>query len=150
MENTTAAEDHADLLMRKCNGRANRALFVACTQGRPEVAAYLIRHLGADVNNDESFGRTPLDAAVDQGHIDVARLLVKDFGADVAAARSNGVSVLHVAASRRNNVVQTAAQSSEVVRVLVTELGASVEARTAFGSTPLPLERGALMSFERF
>ena len=64
MENTTAAEDHrlcAHLLMRECNGCANRALFAACTQGRPEVAAYLIRHLDADVNyREESLGRTPL------------------------------------------------------------------------------------------
>ena len=132
MESDAVSEDdetRVNALTKECGDQPNKALFTACAQGRQEVATYLIRHLGADVNNrEDSCGRSPLHAAVSHGHHHVAQLLAKEFGADVAVACKKGETVLHVAAERGD---------VEAVRVLVAELGTSMEARTMQGSTPL-------------
>ena len=67
------------------NGSADRALhvFVACRSDRLDICAYLVRHLGANVNATDEFGNTPLHIAVGQTDFPVARLLAKGFGANI-------------------------------------------------------------------
>ena len=56
-------KERAEALVRAHGGSSCEALFVACADGEPrEVAAYLIRYCGADVNcreNGWSDGSTP-------------------------------------------------------------------------------------------
>ena len=132
--NTTDHAERALSLKRDCDGLSNIALFEACSAGDREVAAYLIQHLGADVNRRERFCRgTPLHAALGAGHLELALLLVKEFGANVAVACSEGNNALHEAAVR----------GADAVRLLVAEIGDTAETRTALearntrGFTPL-------------
>lgn len=51
-------------------------LTLACQQGHTKAAKYLLR-AGANLNANDDFGRTPIDAAVNEGHFDTADVLVK-------------------------------------------------------------------------
>ena len=129
MEEST--KTRAVALVHDFEGDSHQALCFTCAEGNRQVAAYLIQHLGADVNCRVGFnGGTPLHVAVFFGYVDVTRLLVREFGADVAVVGSLGETALHIAAERGH---------ADVVRVLVTELEACIEARTAQGYTPLHL-----------
>ena len=84
---------------------------------------------GADIEEHNSHGWTPLMAAALHGQVDLARLLL-DRGADLHAVNAEGKSAIHYAAMRGG---------AEAVRLLV-RLGADVNAADTFGSyAPLHL-----------
>ena len=95
-------DDVARLLLLDHRISINRAdndgvspLFVACANGRVEVARLLIEH-GADVDQAMDTGWTPLLMACAKGHVDVVRLLIEQ-DADVGQASNDGTSPLSAA-----------------------------------------------------
>jgi ankyrin repeat protein len=56
--------------------------------------------LGADVNQANDYGTTPLYTAAEKGHEAIVRALI-DFGADVNKANNNGWTPLYMAARDR-------------------------------------------------
>ena len=162
-----AAVANASRTLVKRDGSANRALFNACISERTDICAYLVRHLGADVNaiDDLDDGRcTPLIFTAAEGFIDVCRFLVWELGADVNIRDRWGGTAVHMAAhlglcemarvlvqelgadanavdDAGNTPLHSAAKSlnSNVARLLVQELGAKVNARNSEWKTPLML-----------
>jgi ankyrin repeat protein len=89
----------------------------------------LVKELGADVNQADTIGRTPLNYAALAGDTDVMHCLAKEFGADVNLQHRDGCSPLYAAAQYGR---------MDAVRFLANELGADVEqAAPDNGSTPL-------------
>jgi ankyrin repeat protein len=64
------------------------ALMFAAGTDSLDVARYLIRDLGADVNQATSTGMTALILAAQSGHVNIVRYLVKELGANVNEADS--------------------------------------------------------------
>ena len=94
-----------------------------------QAAVLALLHDGADIEEHNRHGWTPLMAASMGGQVDLARLLL-DHGADLHAVNAEGKSAIHYAAWRGG---------AEAVRLLV-RLGADVNARDTFGGyTPLHL-----------
>jgi ankyrin repeat protein len=106
------------------------ALAYAASLGNLGVARCLVKELGADVNQVDHIGCTPLHWAVGKGDLAMLRCLVKELGADVgqASAWSTSLTPLHFAAQEGNIAV---------LRCLVNELGADVNKGEQNGATPL-------------
>ncbi|BDI30785.1 hypothetical protein CCAX7_28360 [Capsulimonas corticalis] len=103
----------------------------ALTSGDLEWVTALL-HDGADIEEHNSFGWTPLMAASLKGQVDIARLLL-DHGAELNATDREGKSAIHYAGMRGG---------AEAVRLLV-RLGANINAVESFGGyTPLHLAAG--------
>ena len=112
-----------------------------------EATAQTLIANGANVNRRGLYGQTPLMIAARKGFVEVARLLL-DKGADIYARDAKGYTALHCAlgaaewwhgpilpgyhAASLTNV----AEHPALVALLLAR-GASVNARTAFGETPL-------------
>jgi ankyrin repeat protein len=128
------------------------------------MVQYLVNELGADVNQTDGNGCTPVFAAAYNGHLAVARCLVRELGADVNLADLEGCTPLYTAAQEgRLEVMQClvkeldadinqvdnkgysplfiAAQEGrlEMVHCMVKELGADVNLAVQNGSTPLTI-----------
>ena len=82
---------------------------------------------GADVNEANINGATPLIAAAHNGHLNVIERLVEN-GADVNKANINGVTPVYVAAQEGH---------SEVVQLLLAKEDIDVNAADNNGATPL-------------
>ncbi|KAL3468663.1 ankyrin repeat-containing domain protein [Aspergillus californicus] len=54
----------------------HRELCLAASTGRANIVRLLLDH-GADVNEEDGYGRTPLDRAGKAGHVDVEEILLK-------------------------------------------------------------------------
>ncbi len=145
-----------------CNSQGSQALVIAAKRGYAAISETLIDH-HAHVNAFSKSGRTPLQEAAEAGHADMVRLLLArgadadlpdksksvstgdiplisaamngnvasvkyllDAGADVNAQANNGTA-LHWAAG----------QGHVPVCEFLIARGASVDARTWLGSTPL-------------
>jgi hypothetical protein len=96
----------------------------------------LVKELGADVNQADHEGDTPLYLAALEGKMDILRCLVREFGADVSQANSDGCTPLMIAIV--NNHV-------DVVRWLVKE-GADTQAKfaaTEYTAATISKEMGA-------
>ena len=114
---------------RRSARTADDALHVACIEGLPNLVASLVRELGADANNVDGSGISPLNRAAAHGHHAVCRALVKELGANVHDIDIRGSTALHIAAEKGHR---------ETVRVLVSELGANINAkRRSDGRTAL-------------
>ncbi len=96
---------------------------------RDEARVVALLRDGADIEEHNSHGWTPLMAASLHGQVDLARLLL-DHGTDLHAVNAEGKSAIHYAAMRGG---------AEAVRLLVRH-GAGVNAADTFGAyTPLHL-----------
>jgi len=84
--------------------------------------------MGADVNEPDEDGQTPLMAAASFGNADACRTLVQDCGAEVDARDQVGDTALHEAA-REGDV--------EVVKTLLYDCDARLDVRNKLGCTPL-------------
>src|SRR3990172_1434828 len=104
-----------------------QALFMAAKLGFYRLIPDLVAR-GADMNDKDDCGNTPLHVAARDGKIDAIRVLVKDCQADVNAKDNYGDTQLHWAA-RYGQV--------DVIRVLVNECRADVNAKDNYGYTPL-------------
>lgn len=92
----------------------------------------MLASLGADVDQHDEKGRTPVFAAALNGHEQVVRLL-GELGANVHASVTNhwlgaGATPVYAAACKGHE---------QVVRLLATELGADVNHATVNGDTPV-------------
>ncbi|MEN9447624.1 MAG: hypothetical protein RJA25_914 [Bacteroidota bacterium] len=91
-----------------------------------DLVKFLISE-GANVNEANEFGDTPLSTACYCGHTEIAKLLIM-HEADIHAADDRGITVLHNACSSGD---------IETIRLLLAK-GAKVNAASSFsGSTPL-------------
>jgi len=86
----------------------------------------LLIDLGADVNQRDKGGDSPLDEAAFRGNTEVLNLLL-DHGADINASGEYGSTPLHHAASRGE---------AEAAKLLI-ESGAEVNTKAKNGDTPL-------------
>ena len=111
----------------------------AAQNGDLDLVESLIRE-GANVNEANEFGDSPLSVAYYYGHIEIAKLLIANK-ADVRATDPNGFTVLHNASSNGD---------FEIMRLLLAA-GADVNAiSNVSGSTPLHCAcLGAPPDFER-
>lgn len=100
-------------------------LQTASAFGHLEMAEILLEN-GADVNQADLGGTTPLEDAAINGHLDIVNLLIAK-GASVVQQSPKGYTALHAAAYGGN---------PEIVKVLL-ENGAEIDARDEFGMTPL-------------
>eukprot|EP00457_Paulinella_chromatophora_P008257 gb/GEZN01008288.1/.p1 GENE.gb/GEZN01008288.1/~~gb/GEZN01008288.1/.p1 ORF type:complete len:440 (-),score=67.46 gb/GEZN01008288.1/:89-1408(-) len=108
---------------------AATVLHHAAWVGHTDIIRMLVR-LGADLEAKDVHGRTPIAGAVWRARLPAMRLLVQ-LGADVDSHDDDdgtGTTALGLAAENG---------SVESVRVLIRELGATVDAEEADGSTPL-------------
>lgn len=99
-------------------------LHYAAALPTPEIAALLIER-GANVNAEDSFGTTPLLAAVFGGHLETLRLLIA-HGANVRAAERRS----------RQNALMRGVYRTEIVRLLL-DHGLNVNDRDRSGRTAL-------------
>jgi uncharacterized protein len=101
-------------------------LHAAVSLGTHDLTKFLIETGGANVNERNDRGQTPLDIAINWDHVEIARLLV-DKGADVNSRDNVGSTLLHEAIYRRK---------IEIARLLI-DKGADVNVRNDLGYTPL-------------
>jgi ankyrin repeat protein len=109
---------------------AGTPLYAAAQTGKLAIVQFLVKELGADVNQAAVDGATPLFVAVQLGNLALVQCLAKEHGADVNHAQNNGASPLYIAAQEGH---------LDVVRCLAKELGADVNQALHDGSTPLML-----------
>ena len=101
-------------------------LHAAALKGNADLADMLLNY-GADVNDEDSKGRTPLHFAVeDDENTRIVKLLLR-HGANINARDKNKCTPLH------NAVLHYCAETAE----LLLRNGADVNARDKEGSTPL-------------
>ena len=81
---------------------------------------------GTDINEKDSYDRTPLLCTITQGHEEIAELLIAE-GADVNAKKKEGQTLLHEAANRNRK---------QIAALLIAN-GAEVNAQADNGFTPL-------------
>ena len=112
----------AQALLNVCEGSADKALLAACKEGLVDVAACLVKELGANVKASNRIGWTPLHIAAIGGFCEVARMLVKEFGQD-----TSGKTPLHRACENSH---------CAMVSLLVKELGASIKVLDTHGGCP--------------
>jgi ankyrin repeat protein len=121
--------------------------------GYLDIVRYLVKELGANVNQTTLSGATALHNAARQGSLDVVQCLVKELGA--AQALINGATPLYVAAHHGflyvvqclvkeldadvNAALLIAAQNAnlDVLRCLANDFGADVNKARKDGATPL-------------
>jgi hypothetical protein len=117
----------------------------AMVLGKLGIAQCLVQELGADFNEADREGYTPLYIAAQKGELAMVRCLVQDFGADVNKANQTGATPLYIAAQEGKRAM---------VQCLVKELGADVNQSTFEGNTfgnrrfPGPPRIGAVPGFE--
>jgi ankyrin repeat protein len=100
----------------------------AAGHGRLGNVLFLVTEAGADVNQPQNEGCTPLSIAAQQGKLAVVTCLAKELGADVNQANHEGSTPLCIAT--RNGHMS-------VVQCLVKEFGADVNQADRHGYTPL-------------
>jgi len=105
----------------------HESLLRAITEGTTDQLGSFLEG-GADVNETDDKGQTPLHLAARQRHAATVRLLLSK-GADVHLKDNLGWTALHSA---------TAEGAEEVARLLIAA-GANINARDAGGNTPLHL-----------
>lgn len=111
------------LSKKQKGGDLNSELLEASMEGDLEMVKRLLEQ-GADINQANSAGDTPLYVASEMGHVEVVRILIEN-GADINQAESNGQTPLMIAVESGH---------FEVVEALL-EYGANLNAKTDEGDT---------------
>jgi ankyrin repeat protein len=73
-------------------------LYAAAQIGNLVYVQFLVKELGADINQTAVNGATPVFIAAQNDHVAVVRCLVKELGADVNQAADDGTTPLLIAA----------------------------------------------------
>jgi hypothetical protein len=105
-----------------------KPLCYAVKHGKYEVALFLVRNLGADVNQADAKGFAPLFIATHAGNLRMVKCLAIELGADVNQTDAEDCTPLYIAACLGH---------LGVVQCLVEELGVDVNLADEDGNTPL-------------
>ena len=110
---------------------ASRALYVACKKGNLCLVRTLIHEYHTDLNDEDSYGKTPFTLALENERDEVMLVLISEFGCDPTNTKDrNGVSPLHVACKKGN---------LSLVRTLIHDYHADLNDKDSCGKTPLTL-----------
>lgn len=101
-------------------------LHLACEHGQGTLVETIIQH-GADIENIDSFKRTPVLIACEMGYVDIIKILIP-HGANIQARDYDGNTALHIAAVEGK---------LNVVRYLVEDLNIGVNIKNNQGLAPL-------------
>jgi ankyrin repeat protein len=102
-------------------------LAFAAMNGHSDVLRYLVKR-GANINNVDVYGDTPLHSAVREHDLDLVRCMVKELGANLELENVSGQSPFFIAVEIRNPTM---------VRLLLSELGADVNGKSGNCFSPL-------------
>ncbi|NET90538.1 MAG: hypothetical protein F6K45_20995 [Kamptonema sp. SIO1D9] len=83
--------------------KPSSALFIASYRGYQDIAKMLILH-GANLNNVDDYGETPLHKASVKGHLDLVELLIAN-GAKIDAKAQDGCTPLYLSACGKHEAV---------------------------------------------
>ena len=112
-------------------GKIGVSLNVACKKGNLSLVRTLIRDYHADINNKESYGKTPFTLALENERDEVMLILISEFGCDPTNIKGRyGVSPLHVACKKGN---------LSLVRTLIRDYHADINDKESYGKTPFTL-----------
>jgi ankyrin repeat protein len=127
---SVSTNSNSDPTIRRFSSEAEKTDFLieAAFLGNLEVMRCLVNDYGADVNQANDNGFTPLFTAAQAGHLAAVRCLVMDFGADVNKGKKDGSTPLMIAANMGHLAV---------VQCLAAELGADVNHARKDGMTAL-------------
>ncbi|MGI2299055.1 ankyrin repeat domain-containing protein [Candidatus Cardinium hertigii] len=92
-----------------------------------ELVNYLLKN-GANINQRNDYGHTPLYSAAKEGNIEIVKVLLKDENIDVNATHEDKYTVLHWAAFQNN---------PELVELLLRDKRIKVNEKDVYGYTPL-------------
>ncbi|CDG49936.1 Ankyrin repeats-containing protein [Cardinium endosymbiont cBtQ1 of Bemisia tabaci] len=92
-----------------------------------ELVKYLLKN-GANINQRNDYGDTPLYSAGREGNIEMVKVLLKDENIDVNATHGDKYTVLHLGAFKND---------SELVKLLLTDKRIKVNEKDVYGYTPL-------------
>lgn len=104
----------------------NNAFFIACAEGNLKLAEKLLKY-GADVNQKNGSGQTPLYNAVREVNLPAVQFLIAN-GANVNVKDNEQYTPLYRAAAKNN--------AAEIVKYLISA-GAKLDERNQKGMTPL-------------
>ena len=146
-----------------CDSVGDTAVNMAALNGHVSVMKLLVSQFGCSPTVKGFKGRTPLIQACNGGHLEAIKLLITEFNCDVMAADDDGCLAIHVATiAGKEKVVKELVTTYKcpvdsveftgetslhiavrhghtgLLRVLLSELGANIEARNWKGNdTPL-------------
>jgi hypothetical protein len=100
----------------------------AVWRGRVNLLRLLVNNLGANVNQSDEDGWTPVLRAAKEGNVGVLLCLVKELGADVNLADEDGFSPVYMACQEGRVMA---------VQYLVKDLGADINKPNENGTSPL-------------
>ncbi len=106
--------------------KPTKTLYQAAFDGDIEQAKLNISQ-GADINEKNRDGQTPLLVALSYGHTSIVKLLI-DEGADINAMDKSEKTALHLAAFKGN---------TEAIELLVAKEGLNIDAKDSQNRTPL-------------
>ena len=106
-------------------------LHVACEKGNLSLVRTLIRDYHTDLNDEDSYGKTPFSLALENERDEVMLVLISEFGCDPTNIKDGyGVSPLHVACKKGN---------PSLVRTLIHDYHADLNDEDSYGKTPFTL-----------
>ena len=100
------------------------ALHHCCTNGHPDMAAYLAGEGGADFNMRDVVGETPFYHACRDGQLSCAQVLAGVEGCDLTTPHNDGTSPLEIAKRKGRQEVVTWLEP--IINSGVTKGGAAV------------------------
>jgi ankyrin repeat protein len=103
-----------------------KPLCEAVSNRKLNVARFLVKYFGADVNQADNQDFTPLCTAAEMGSLEMAKCLVKELGADIKRTSNGGPAPVHLAA-RDGHLA--------LMQCLIEEFGSDINQVAFFGCT---------------